>query len=145
MKPIVEFLELTEHAIDPMVLPAAILCGIILASVALSFVALTRSRTLICAAERRGQAAQERSQAALTLMEERLNSLAAELQEFRHQPPVTVMPASPRPGLNLSKRSQALRMHRRGDPPDQIAVALDIPLQEVDLLMKVHRILISNI
>jgi hypothetical protein len=36
-------------------------------------------------------------------------------------------------------------MHRRGDSPERIAAALDIPLQEVDLLLKVHRIVISNI
>ena len=55
------------------------------------------------------------------------------------------VPAIPKAGLNLSKRSQALRMHRRGDPSDQIAAALDIPLQEVDLLMKVHKIVIGCI
>jgi hypothetical protein len=35
-------------------------------------------------------------------------------------------------------------MHRRGDSADQIATALEIPLQEVDLLLKVHRIVISS-
>jgi DNA-directed RNA polymerase specialized sigma24 family protein len=38
-----------------------------------------------------------------------------------------------------------LRLHRRGSSPEQIAEALDIPLGEVDLLVKVHRIVISNI
>ena len=36
-------------------------------------------------------------------------------------------------------------MHRKGDPPDQIAKALEVPLQEVDLLIKVHRIVIGNL
>jgi hypothetical protein len=36
-------------------------------------------------------------------------------------------------------------MHRKGDPPDRIAAALEVPLQEVDLLLKVHRIVLSNL
>jgi hypothetical protein len=36
-------------------------------------------------------------------------------------------------------------MHRKGEPPDQIARALALPLQEVDLLIKVHRIVIGNL
>jgi hypothetical protein len=51
----------------------------------------------------------------------------------------------PRPGLNLNKRSQALRLHRRGDPAEQIATALELPLQEVQLLLKVQRIVLSSV
>ena len=51
----------------------------------------------------------------------------------------------PKHGLNLSKRSHALRMHRRGEGAEQIAAALELPRQEVDLLLKVHRIIISNV
>jgi hypothetical protein len=36
-------------------------------------------------------------------------------------------------------------MHRRGDPPEQIAAALDVPYQEIELLLKVHRIVLSSI
>jgi hypothetical protein len=45
--------------------------------------------------------------------------------------------------MNLSKRSQVLRMHRRGDPPDQIATSLAVPRQEVELLLKVQRIVLG--
>jgi hypothetical protein len=45
--------------------------------------------------------------------------------------------------LNVSNRSQALRMHRRGDSPEQVASTLGIPLQEVELLLKVHRIVVA--
>ncbi|MBZ5622791.1 MAG: hypothetical protein LAQ69_29255 [Acidobacteriia bacterium] len=145
MKSIAEFVELTGRAIDPRVLPFAILAGLVLAAAALSFVALLRGKALVSAAEHRAKAGQARCEAALEFLQERLNGLAAELQEIGRQPPVTVVPHPPKPGLNLSKRSHALRMHRRGDPPDRIAAALDIPLQEVDLLLKVHRIVISSI
>lgn len=41
--------------------------------------------------------------------------------------------------VNLNKRSLALRMHRRGESPEQIAAALNIPRNEVELLLKVHK------
>ena len=47
--------------------------------------------------------------------------------------------ADPRPGMNVSRRSQVLRMHKRGERPEQIAAALGLPLNEVDLLLKVSR------
>ena len=66
---------------------------------------------------------------------------------FRSQnhPPVAPPPGLPKPGLNLSKRSHALRMHRRGEGAEQIAAALDLPRQEVELLLKVHRIVLSSV
>jgi hypothetical protein len=45
----------------------------------------------------------------------------------------------------MNKRSQVLRMHRKGDAPEQIAIALEVPLQEVDLLLKVQRIVLHNL
>jgi hypothetical protein len=36
-------------------------------------------------------------------------------------------------------------MHRRGDSPGQIASTLQVPLQEVELLLKVHRIVLQNL
>ena len=49
-----------------------------------------------------------------------------------------VAPAPPRSGLNLSKRSQALQMFRRGETPQDISAALSIPRNEVDLLVRVQ-------
>jgi len=45
----------------------------------------------------------------------------------------------------MTKRSQALRRHRQGDPPEEIAAALDLPHQDVDFLLKVHRIVLSSL
>jgi hypothetical protein len=78
-------------------------------------------------------------------LRERLDALAAEFRELERQPAVTLTPGVPKPGMNVVKRSQALRMHRRGDRPEQIAAALELPRQEVDLLLKVHSIVISSI
>lgn len=52
----------------------------------------------------------------------------------------TVVPPPPRPGFNLNTRSQALRMFRRGDQPEQIAALLRIPENEVRLLLKIHQL-----
>lgn len=46
----------------------------------------------------------------------------------------------PQPGMNLTKRSQALHMHRRGESPESIAGALGLPVPEVDLLLKIHSV-----
>jgi hypothetical protein len=48
-------------------------------------------------------------------------------------------PAPPaRQGLNLNKRTQALRLHRRGESPEQIAGTLGLSLSEVALLLKMQ-------
>jgi hypothetical protein len=36
-------------------------------------------------------------------------------------------------------------MHRRGEPIAQIASSLELPQQEVELLIKVHRIVLKSI
>ena len=46
--------------------------------------------------------------------------------------------AVPIPGMNLTRRSQVLRMARRGDTPNCIAAELGLPLNEVELLLKVR-------
>jgi hypothetical protein len=145
MKPVAELVGLIARGMDPRVLPFAILSGLVLAAVALSFFSLVRSKALVRDAEQRARAGQEQCEVILETLREGQNSLAAELREIRQETPLMVASTLPKPGLNLTKRSQALRMHRRGDPPDRIAASLDIPLQEVDLLLKVHRIVISNI
>jgi hypothetical protein len=128
------------------ILPFAVLCGLTLAAVAVSLAALFRVRPTVRAAAETAKADVAQCQAAVQSLHQELVSLAAhlagQLQEVRiESPPAGV----PRPGLNLSKRSQALRMHRRGDAPAEIASALGVPLQEIDLLLKVHRIVISKI
>jgi hypothetical protein len=40
----------------------------------------------------------------------------------------------------LSKRAQALRMHRRGEAVTSIAAALETPSNEVALMLKVHEL-----
>ena len=63
--------------------------------------------------------------------------------EAEKQTGLLVPPPATRSGFNLSKRSQAIRMSRRGETPSQIAAALELPQGEVDLLLKVHRLVVS--
>jgi hypothetical protein len=41
-------------------------------------------------------------------------------------------------GFSLTKRAQVLRMHHRGEPVSSIAAALEMPSNEVALMLKVH-------
>lgn len=48
---------------------------------------------------------------------------------------------SPFVGLNVHKRSEALRMYRRGSDSHTVSTALGLPAAEVALLQKVHHLL----
>ena len=74
----------------------------------------------------------------------RFESLERQAEDFP-RPPAEAGPGAVTAALNLNKRAQVLRMHRRGDPPERIATLLEVPRQEVDLLIKVHRIMISQL
>jgi hypothetical protein len=108
-------------------------------------VTVRRSRKRLVDAEIRFQRGIELSENSIRSLQTALETLSSEVRNLS-QHPVAAQAAGPlKPGLNLSKRSQALRMHRRGDSLEQIGAALEIPLQEVDLLLKVHRIVLSTI
>jgi hypothetical protein len=70
----------------------------------------------------------------------RMESLDERWKELSHISDLLVAPAPPRSGLNLNKRSQALQMVRRGETPQAISAVLSIPQNEVELLIKVHRV-----
>jgi hypothetical protein len=82
-------------------------------------------------------------------------ALKQRLEELAARQPVTQPCAAPaeetgpayaevRPGMNLSRRSQALRLFRRGETPEQIASSLRMPAGEVRLLLKVHRLVMER-
>jgi hypothetical protein len=64
--------------------------------------------------------------------------LSARILEAEERAGVLVAPAPPRSGLNLNKRTQVIRMSRRGDQAEYIAASLNLPRREVELLLKVH-------
>jgi hypothetical protein len=72
-----------------------------------------------------------------------LDGLATRIDELANVKPPDPLPALPSNpnSLNLTKRTQALRMYRRGESVSSIAGALMTPQSEVALLLKLNRIL----
>jgi hypothetical protein len=72
-----------------------------------------------------------------------LKSQILELEQADHSigsNAVSSLPAAPGNSVNSTLRSKVLKMHRLGQSPDRIAGALRVPKGEVDLLVKVHKI-----
>jgi hypothetical protein len=80
---------------------------------------------------------QEALEAEIRRLAESVHSLAGRVEEIASLAEAQAPPPAGG-GLNLSTRTRALRMHRRGDPPERIAAALSLPQQEVELLLKVE-------
>ena len=104
------------------------------------FISLKRE---ISALERKVEENEARLGAALQGLQPELSSLRQGIQEAEQRAGVLVPPAPPKSGLNLNKRSQALKLYRRGELPEKIAAALGLPRREVDLLLKVQKIVIG--
>lgn len=124
----------------------AILSALVLTGTAVSLFALHRAYRLTC--QVKALAVQPPQTAGIPMedLHATLESLSARLKELETRPlPGALEPAAPRAGINLSKRSQAIRLHRRGETADRIAAELQVPRQEVELLLKVHRIVLSTI
>jgi hypothetical protein len=68
----------------------------------------------------------------------RVADLSHRIRDAEERAGVLVAPVPPRSGLNLNKRSQVIRMSRRGEQPDKIAASLNLPKREVELLLKVY-------
>jgi hypothetical protein len=82
---------------------------------------------------------------ALSALHTDLDRVRAEMRDLQEHTGMLVPPAPTASGLNLNKRGQVLQMHRRGQSPDQIAVSLGLPRTEVDLLLKVHQIVLKSV
>ena len=77
----------------------------------------------------------------------RMEEMAEQLRQTPEpapQPEVAWVPPAPRVGFNLNKRVHAMRMVRRGEDLSHIAAALGVPRQEVELLVRVHKLTSAN-
>jgi len=128
---------------DTLVFPLGVMCSLGLAGVALSFAAILNAKSSVRSYDQRAKTRQAQLEAEFVSAKQAVSELTAEIHQIRESGPAP--PPVPRHGFNLSTRSQALRMHRRGDPPTRIAAVLQVPLQEVELLLKVHRIVLENL
>jgi len=137
----------------PPILPFAITSCAALAGAVWCAAALFLVREQHAAARKRAEAEWAQREAvwgaALKSISEQVEDLTGKLRDCGAQIPrsrgALAGVGSFKTGLNMTRRAQALRMHRRGDQPDQIAAVLDIPRQEVDLLLKVHHIVLDNL
>jgi hypothetical protein len=134
-----------ETSIDAVPLVAGVSVVFAVAALAASLFAIWWTRAMVNAAERRMKAAGERLENTLRNGREKIESLTAQVRDMPQQGSAPAIVCPPKSSLNMNKRSQVLRMHRLGDAPEQIAIALEIPLQEVDLLLKVQRIVLRNL
>jgi hypothetical protein len=66
------------------------------------------------------------------------------IQDAEERAGLLVPPTPPKSGLNISRRTQVIRMLRRGDRPENIAASLHLPKGEVELLLKVHRLAVDG-
>ena len=120
----------------------AFLTGLVLAAIVLSFIVLFHAQSSARASRARSQEIDNQMETTLRVTEAGIQALATELHEL---PGVTTGSTAPRSGFNLGKRTQALRLHRQGESAEKIATSLELPRQEVELLLKVHRIALKNI
>ena len=84
---------------------------------------------------RRRQTAQESATGELNAQ---MAQLSARVLDAEERTGVLVPPTAPRSGFNLNKRSQVIRMSRRGEQAEKIAASLNLPQREVELLLKVY-------
>ncbi len=73
-----------------------------------------------------------------------IEEMRAELCDAEQRTAQLVPPAPPKSGLNLSTRTQVIRMFRHGDNAESIASRLGLPRSEVLLLLKVHNLSVTG-
>jgi type II secretory pathway component PulM len=73
-------------------------------------------------------------------LETQVERIRAEFIDLQAHTGMLVAPTPPPSGLNISKRSQAIRMLRRGDSVDQVCAVLNLPGSEIALLAKIERL-----
>jgi hypothetical protein len=73
----------------------------------------------------------------------KLDELSARVRDTEERAGIAI-PLPPKSSLNLNRRTQVIRMSRRGEPAENIAAALSLPRQEVELLLKVHGLVLNH-
>ena len=74
---------------------------------------------------------------------EEVGELRRDIKEVADRVNLLTPSTPPSTGINLVKRTQVLQLARRGNRPDQIAACLHVPQNEVDLVLKVQRMMVK--
>ena len=77
---------------------------------------------------------------------QRMEEMSARLSEASGQRPseAVVVTPPPRSGFNLNRRTQAIRLLRRGETVSHVSAVLGVPQREIELLIRVLRIAASG-
>lgn len=70
-------------------------------------------------------------------LEIRVAELSERLRDAEDRTGMLVAPVPPKSGLNVNKRTEVLRLSRRGEQAENIVALLGVPRREVELLLKV--------
>ncbi len=73
-----------------------------------------------------------------------LHELTERLRDAEERAGIPIAPPSVKASLNLNKRTQVLRMSRRGERSENIAASLSLPRREVELLLKIHALVLNS-
>ncbi len=74
----------------------------------------------------------------------KIEDLTARVRDAEDRAGILPPPAPRSNSLNLNKRTQVIRLARKGEPAHHIAASLRIPRKEVDLLLKVYGISLTR-
>lgn len=99
------------------------------------FLSVDHEMRLLRRGSKRRRAAEEAAAGELRMQ---FTELAARVLDAEERAGILVPPAPPRSGLNLNKRTQVIRMSRRGERAETIAASLNLPQREVELLLKIQ-------
>src|SRR5215467_3490906 len=77
-----------------------------------------------------------RSRVAVQDFTGRLEAMNTRIDACEDRAGAPLPPPPVRQSLNLTKRSQVIRLSRRGERPETIAATLSLPRREVDLMLK---------
>jgi hypothetical protein len=123
--------------------------GPVLVAISLSLAAacLMASLALWISARIEARASRKRLQAFRLSMETTIKDLGAKVEELQLAPASNSVPSdiNPAQSLNLTTRAKALRMHRSGEAVSSIAAVLGIRREEIDLLLKLERLLETRV
>ncbi len=123
------------------IIGTAALCGLVTAAFGLFLYLFLSLKREIRAVATRGDGIRRELASSLEAVQAGLASLEPVVRLIEDHVSTWAAPPPPGAGFNLAKRAQALRMHRRGESSQQIATALALPAKEIELLLKIHRIL----
>jgi hypothetical protein len=116
-------------------------------SLSLAAACLMASLALWISAKIEARASRKSLQALHLSIETTIRDLGARVEELQSAPASNPIPpvVTTFQSLNLTTRAKALRMHGRGETVSTIAAALGVQREEIDLLVKLDRLIETRV